>query len=391
MCFLAVAIGLVMSVFAAMRILGPPLYAHWADASGRPLGLLRAALVVAAGCALAFQWVQGLLGIVVVLAVYSALWNGVMSIYDAHVLGRLGSDAARYGRLRLWGSIGFIAASMAAGPGLERAGIELLPWAWAALVGLTWLSILGLGPGATVAVARTDDSDAGTAVSEANSDSTATASLPAGPEQPVSHQAALRAARPAIRRNVLRWIFSADIFCDVFFMSFYTLQGGFDSPLIQPLGLRQALALWIAQCGTEMVCRRLRLGLCDRRERMLLTGPRREVTSRCAAADPLAGVNSLLVSVCMCRLPDGRFVIGCAGGFRKKGAGRPIGRPAPRRSGSVRASTFQSPGRDGSARTHPCGRRDPSTHTANDDRRLLRAGRPLARWLSPGSSQPASG
>jgi len=148
----AVAIGLVMSVFAAMRILGPPLYAHWADASGRPLGLLRAALVVAAGCALAFHWVQGLLGIVVVLAVYSALWNGVMSIYDAHVLGRLGSDAARYGRLRLWGSIGFIAASMAAGPGLERAGIELLPWAWAALVGLTWLSILGLGPGATVAV-----------------------------------------------------------------------------------------------------------------------------------------------------------------------------------------------------------------------------------------------
>lgn len=145
----AVAIGLVMSVFAAMRVLGPPLCAHWADASGRPLSLLRAALVVAAGCALAFHWVRGFWGIVAVLAVYSALWNGVMSIYDAHVLGRFGSNAARYGRLRLWGSIGFIVASMAAGPGLERAGIDLLPWVWAALIGFTWVSILGLGPGST--------------------------------------------------------------------------------------------------------------------------------------------------------------------------------------------------------------------------------------------------
>ena len=147
----AVAIGFVMSVFAAMRVLGPPLFAHWADASGRPLVLLRAALLVAAGCALAFPWVRGLWGIVVVLAVYSALWNGVMSLYDAHVLGRLGSDAPRYGRLRLWGSVGFIVASMAAGPGLERAGIEVLPWVWAVLVGLTWTSLLGLGPGEAAA------------------------------------------------------------------------------------------------------------------------------------------------------------------------------------------------------------------------------------------------
>lgn len=145
----AVGIGLVMSVFAAMRVLGPPLYAHWADASGRPLALLRAALAVAACCALAFHWVHGLWGILAVLAVYGALWSGVMSVYDAHVLGRCGTDAARYGRLRLWGSVGFIVASVVAGPGLERSGIELLPWAWAVLVGLTWVVIRGLGPGAT--------------------------------------------------------------------------------------------------------------------------------------------------------------------------------------------------------------------------------------------------
>jgi len=152
--FDALAIGLVMGVFAGMRVLGPPLYAHWADASPRPLALVRGALVAALACALVVPWLGGLAAVVVVLAAYSALWNGVMAVYDAHVLGRLGADTGRYGLLRLWGSIGFIAASLAAGPGLERGGIASLPWLWALLIALTWLSVLGLGPGAGTAVSR---------------------------------------------------------------------------------------------------------------------------------------------------------------------------------------------------------------------------------------------
>jgi len=149
--FDALQIGLLMSVFAALRIVGPPAYAWWADASGRPLQLLRGAALASIACALAFPSLGSLLAVAVVLAAYSALWNGVMSIYDAHVLEQLGADAGRYGLLRLWGSVGFIVTSLAAGTWLGGERVALLPYALAGLIALTWLALLGLGPGRTVA------------------------------------------------------------------------------------------------------------------------------------------------------------------------------------------------------------------------------------------------
>lgn len=146
--FDAVQIGLLMSVFAALRVVGPPLYAHWADVSGRPLALLRGAALAALACLAAFPWVGSLAAFALLLAAYSALWNGVMSVYDAHVLEELGPEAGRYGTLRLWGSVGFIATSVLAGGLLDGARVTALPMAIAVLVGCTWLALRGLGPGA---------------------------------------------------------------------------------------------------------------------------------------------------------------------------------------------------------------------------------------------------
>ena len=141
-------IGLAMGVFAALRVVGPPVYAHWADVTGRRLQLLRIASLATLACALAFYWLHSLWAILLLLAVYSAMWNGVMSVYDAHVLERLQADSGRYGLLRLWGSIGFIVFAVTAGWGLDLAGIEMLPLALAAVIGITWLTLRGLEPGA---------------------------------------------------------------------------------------------------------------------------------------------------------------------------------------------------------------------------------------------------
>jgi PPP family 3-phenylpropionic acid transporter len=139
-----VEIGLVMGLFAAMRAIGPPAWAHWADATGMRLGVLRAAALLSAGLAASFHWLHSPWSIALVLAAYSAAWNGVMSIYDAHVLDRLGPEQERYGRLRLWGSVGFILFAVAGGPVLERAGMQWLPWALAAIVLATWWSLRGV-------------------------------------------------------------------------------------------------------------------------------------------------------------------------------------------------------------------------------------------------------
>lgn len=148
--FDAVQIGLAMGVFAALRVVGPPLHAHVADSTGRPLALLRRAAVAAAACALAFPWLGPFWAITLLLAVYSALWNGVMSVYDAYVLGRLGSEPGRYGLLRLWGSVGFVVTAVGAGQWLESASIVHLPYAVAVLIIATWLSLRAL-PEAQVA------------------------------------------------------------------------------------------------------------------------------------------------------------------------------------------------------------------------------------------------
>jgi len=143
----AVEIGLVMGLFAAMRVVGPPVWAHWADVTGRRLRVLRAAALASAGLAAAFHWLQSPWSIALVLAGYSAAWNGVMSVYDAHVLDRLGPARGRYGRLRLWGSVGFILFAVAGGPLIDGAGPGWLPWTLAALVLVTWLSLRGLPEG----------------------------------------------------------------------------------------------------------------------------------------------------------------------------------------------------------------------------------------------------
>lgn len=145
--FDALQIGVLMSVFAALRIAGAPAYAHWADTSGRPLALLRLAALVCLACALAFPWLDTLLAVAVVLALYSALWNGIVSVYDAHVLDALGAESGRYGSLRLWGSVGFIATSVAAGAALGGERVAALPYLLAALIACTWLALRGLGPG----------------------------------------------------------------------------------------------------------------------------------------------------------------------------------------------------------------------------------------------------
>jgi len=147
--FDAVQIGLLMGVFAGMRIVGPPLYAQRADASGRSLMLLRAAGLATVACAVVFPFLHALWAIALALAAYSALWNGFMSVYDAHVLQRLGDDAGRYGLLRLWGSVGFIATSVLAGAWFERAGMVSLPLTLALLIGITAASLAGLPEAAT--------------------------------------------------------------------------------------------------------------------------------------------------------------------------------------------------------------------------------------------------
>lgn len=136
----ALQIGLLASLSQVVRIALPPLWGLAADASGR----LRALMVTSAVAMLAaclglaqipatapqarFFWVA------VAIAVLQAAGSGLVPLTESLAMRAAGDDAGRYGRMRVWGSIGFLCAVVATGPVLDRLGIGALVWVMAALL-----------------------------------------------------------------------------------------------------------------------------------------------------------------------------------------------------------------------------------------------------------------
>ena len=129
--FSTLVIGTIASLQSWTRVLGPYGWGWFGDHTGRRVELIRMA---AAGSLLA---AAGLLGVreAVPVAVVTALLflanGGVVPLYEATLAHLLSTgevmDPARYGRVRVWGSVGFMAAVIAFGALLERFGIAIFP------------------------------------------------------------------------------------------------------------------------------------------------------------------------------------------------------------------------------------------------------------------------
>lgn len=144
------AIGALASLQAWTRLVAPYAWSWWADHRGERSGLIRAA---ALGCVLASLgllalslWPAqvagglGLGGVAGGMGAVLALWvallyaanGGIVPLSEAALAQRLAvaggaPDPARYGRVRLWGSVGFIVAVLAVGQALQVGGVALLP------------------------------------------------------------------------------------------------------------------------------------------------------------------------------------------------------------------------------------------------------------------------
>ena len=122
-------IGLLLSAGLWLRVILNPLIAQWADRRGerrRPLLILSAS---AMGGFLCFLFAEGFWGLLAVNLVASVAFSSIIPLGETVVLAtvyRLGLD---YGRLRIWGSATFIAASFAGGPMLAAFGSWSVLWA----------------------------------------------------------------------------------------------------------------------------------------------------------------------------------------------------------------------------------------------------------------------
>ena len=146
--FSTLVIGFIASMQSWTRVLGPYAWGWFGDHGGRRVELIR---IAAAGSMLA---AAGLLGVreaapvAVVTALLFLANGGVIPLYEATLAHLLSSgngvDPARYGRVRLWGSVGFIVTVTTFGALLDRFGIGVFPGAVLAVNALLLLTAMRL-------------------------------------------------------------------------------------------------------------------------------------------------------------------------------------------------------------------------------------------------------
>jgi PPP family 3-phenylpropionic acid transporter len=147
--FGAIDIGIALAAWNALRIVSPLGIAWLADAQADRRPLLAGFAFAAVLASLGLLAATSLAGVVLGMAALSLCLNGLMPVYDAHTLETLGTEAHRYGRLRLFGSIGFVASSVGVGALIARDGATVIRPAFVGLLFLTALVVLALPPPGT--------------------------------------------------------------------------------------------------------------------------------------------------------------------------------------------------------------------------------------------------
>ena len=138
--FDARAVGALMAALTVTKVLTPWLWGYAADRTG---SRKRVVCVASAGAFLGFTVVIGASGFWAMLGalmLFSFFWQGALPQFEALTLSRLGDRAARYAQVRLWGSVGYVAAVMGVGAWLEKGAMTTVPTVVLAGLGLVALA-----------------------------------------------------------------------------------------------------------------------------------------------------------------------------------------------------------------------------------------------------------
>ena len=136
------AISVLVSVQAATRLFAPYGWGWLSDRTGERIQLMRysacAALLASAG----LWWDGGvtwLFGVLLFMFMHTSAMMPMSEAAMAHLVTQEGVfNIRRYGRIRLWGSVGFLVTVMVAGVFFERAGMHHFPaWTVATMLAVT--------------------------------------------------------------------------------------------------------------------------------------------------------------------------------------------------------------------------------------------------------------
>jgi len=121
-------VGGMLGLWYGSRIVAPPVWSAILQRSAKPGYWFVAACVATMVCFAGFTVTRSALTLFVVMACFGLFYNAVMPQFEAMTLAALGQRSADYGRIRVWGSLGFLIVASGFGWMLDRFGDASFPW-----------------------------------------------------------------------------------------------------------------------------------------------------------------------------------------------------------------------------------------------------------------------
>lgn len=216
-----VTISVLTSIQAATRMFAPYAWGALSDRTGERARLMRWGAVLALLASAGLWWNGGFWWLGLVLLVVYLQTSGMMPMTEAavaHVVSRGGVfDTKLYGRVRLWGSLGFMLAVMAAGAWYEHVGMTSFPLIVSLSLAALWVFALR---------------------------------MPDIKEQPVAGRALALSMAPVLAQPAVRWFFASVFFHILSHMGIYS----FFSLYLDSLGYSKTMIglLWAVSVTIEI-------------------------------------------------------------------------------------------------------------------------------------------
>lgn len=137
------ALGELMALLAVSRVVAPYAGGFLSDHFGHRVAVVRLAALLAFVLFLGIWAAHTFVTVGGVMVAFSFFWYATLPPLEASTLA---SHGDHYGRIRLWGSIGFIVVVLGLGPALDHWGAATVVPVMAVLLLCLWLATLALPP-----------------------------------------------------------------------------------------------------------------------------------------------------------------------------------------------------------------------------------------------------
>ncbi len=126
--FTVVEIGILMSMFQISRIFAPNFWGWLADHTAKRTVWIKLNAALGVIGFVAVFWAHGFWPMLLVMGALSLFTSSTLPLSESLTLAHLATTNGHYSRIRMWGSLGFIVASVILGYLIDWSGIYVLLW-----------------------------------------------------------------------------------------------------------------------------------------------------------------------------------------------------------------------------------------------------------------------